>query len=90
MRESIWTRERKLKEEEEFLLTSLRMHYKSLHAELDNDDWDAAKTTAVAIQECCIRQKMVERELENVTALCDGWERIEKRMDELEKASGKA
>ena len=87
MTESIWTRKRRLIDHEKYLLHNLRMHYKSLGAELANDDWGSACVTSLAIHNDCLRMQLVERELENVTPLVDGYERINKRIEELEKAA---
>ena len=86
MSESIWTRERKLKALEDGILKSMRSNLDTLTNELLNDDWEEASHSANAIMVECIRMQAIEPELEGVTALIDGMQRIEERMDALEKA----
>ena len=88
MRECIWTRQRKLNEYEEGVLQNLRTNTKIMVTALDNDNWVIASIHANAIATDTVRMQEIERELENVDALCNGWERIEKRMDALEKQCG--
>ena len=86
MSESIWTRERRLKDHESGVLHNIREGFKSLNAELLNDDWKAAGISAQSVMIMCIRMQEIEPELEGVTELVDGMQRIEERMDALEKA----
>ena len=87
MSSSIWTRLRKLQDHEAGLLHNLRMNKKSLDVELDIDDWVSAQISANAILADCIRMQEVERELEDVVELVEGYARIEARMERLENES---
>ena len=90
MSESIWTRLRKLQDNEEGVLFNLRQNQKGLAAELDNDDWEGAATSAHAIMTDSIRMQEIERELENVNALAEGYERIAEGIELLELMEGKS
>ena len=88
MGESIWTRERRLLKYESEILARLRDNERLLKTRLNDDDWGIAHATAHAIMTDCIRMQEIERELSNVKALVDGMERIDKRMDELQRLAG--
>ena len=87
MSESIWTRLRKIQDHEEGVLFNLRQNQKGLAAELDNDDWEGASTSAHAIMTDSVRMQEIERELEDVVELVEGYARIEARMEILEGKS---
>jgi hypothetical protein len=82
--DSIWTRERKLNEEEKLLLIEIRRTFKGLATELDNDDWRASATSADLLITQCIRQDEIERELGNITPMIEAFDRIGERMEKLE------
>ena len=83
--ESIWTRQRKLQDEEAKILAAMRTTFKSLGVELDNDDWRAGAVSADLLISQCVRQAEIERELEGVTPLVEGFDRINERMEQLEQ-----
>ena len=84
MSESIWTRQRRLKDHEAGVLTTLRICFKGLQAELAEDDWIAAENTAHVILVASVRMQEIERELEDVDALVMGMTRIQQGMELLE------
>ena len=86
MSDSIWTRQRRLREEESDLLKSLRRNFKSLSVELDHDDWRAAATSSDAITAVCVRMTALAVELDDVDWIVGSFERINDRMEELESA----
>ena len=87
MNDSIWTRQRKLKQYEKEVLINLRCGKTSLDAELANDDWRAVAITANIILVDSIRMQEIERELEDVVELVEGYARIEARIEILEGKS---
>ena len=87
MSESIWTRQRKLKEREEKVLENLRERQKNLANQLEHDNWGDAALSANTIMILCIRMEEIERELEDVDALVEGWQRISNGMELLEGKS---
>jgi len=87
MSDSIWTRQRQLKERENLLLEVLRENLKRVTRHLDNDNWGDATHAANIIMITSIKMEGIERELENVNELVDGWERISKGMELLEGKS---
>lgn len=84
MTRSVWTRQRLLEQERCETIKILFFDLKSLKAEMDHDDWDAARRTARSIMLNATRMAEVESELETVTEMVDYWDRITKHMEKLE------
>ena len=84
MSESIWTRERNLRNIEKRVLEKLRKTHQSLSTELLNDDWQAAAGSANRIMLEAVHMITIERELESVEELVDGFKRVQEGMELLE------
>jgi len=82
---NIWTRQRKLKDAEKAALDALRLAFKTLKSDLDNDDWRSAAEASDDVTTICVRLEKIERELENVDGIVDAFDRIERRMEKLEQ-----
>jgi hypothetical protein len=83
-KESIWVRQRRLKKEEEVLLSRIRQTFRGLAVELDNDDWQAATTSSDLLVTQCIRQNEIELELDDVDWIVGKFDQIGERMEKLE------
>jgi len=85
MSDSIWTRQRRLREEESDLLKSLRRNFKSLSVELDHDDWASAAASSDEITSVCVRMTALTIELDDVDWIVGSFDRINERMEALEQ-----
>lgn len=83
--ENIWTRERKLNDSLDENMAAMRKTYKSLKRFLAFRDWDSVAGTALMLSKMAEQASLTERELEGVSELVEGFERVCKRMEELEK-----
>ena len=84
VKESIWTRQRRLQKEEQKLLTKLSFDFNSLAVELDNKDWDSATITAREVTDISAQLKSLTRELEDVDWIVESFDKINERMEKLE------
>ena len=82
--ENIWTRERHLEEQSEENLDALRTYYKSLKSALSEHDWVKVEVVSGLMSKLAHDQMLIDRELGNVSDIIDAFERIEKRMEQLE------
>ena len=85
MRDSIWTRQRKLHQQEQAILKDLRQTFKDLSVELDNDDWRAAATSARSVADLCDELTPITIEIEDVDWIVASFDRINERMEKLDQ-----
>ena len=83
--ENIWTRQRKLQDDHAEIIERLRKRFKALGLRLDGSDWKISAELSDEIISLCVRQVEIERELEGVTELVEGFDKINKRMEQLEQ-----
>jgi hypothetical protein len=84
IKQPIWTRQRNLQDINDQNLIDMRATFKGLATELDNDDWRAAAISADALITQVVRQKEIDRELEDVNEIVAAWDRINERMEQIE------
>ena len=85
---SIITRQRHIVEDIKKAEQWRRIYILNIHKYVTKNRWDDVAETAAEVVKTDNILKQMRNELEDVTALVDGMERIEKRMEELEKAHG--
>jgi hypothetical protein len=86
IKESIWSRQRRLKKDEKDILEVLRNDFRSMSVELDNDDWKAAAVSSDSITTACIKLHRMKDEIEDVDWIVGSFDRINERMEQLETA----
>lgn len=86
--DSIWTRVRKLEDERVDLITKMREGYSILAEGIAGSKWELARITSGWFVEATRRMEALDRELEFIRPLAEGFDAVCKRMEELEEGRG--
>ena len=87
--ENVWTRVRKLEDEKSALFAQLMLKKSAIFRAIQDGEWDDAKRAAQEVVHFSDRMREVESELELIGPLVDGFDRICKRMEQLEEEARK-